>query len=191
MPPRNDAILWIDLETSGSSDDQAIVEIGAVLTDATPHFKELSRFSVLVDYQGMWENEIVANMHDKSGLSADLNDGFGVQNIKVAEAMMIDWIESVIGKSTTHIPWGGAGVGHFDSKFIRRDMPKLSKKITWWVYDTNVLRRFNKLIFDMDAPRPRDKTHRALDDVLDDLEWLRTLDNYNLVNIYDFDESYD
>ena len=80
-----------------------------------------------------------------------------------AEKDILTWLKEFVGTDTTHIPYGGSGVLHFDRRFIDYFMPTFSKRVTHWAYDVGVLRRtFIKAgvkYADMSG-----KTHRALDD---------------------------
>lgn len=170
--PRTDIILWIDLETTGSSNEARIVEFGAVLTDSSKDLNILGEFTATLNENAVsassiaatWEAPIVAEMHAKSGLDKDLENPDYTEVSKLEQAIL-RWINDTVGFSTDHIPWGGSGVGHFDSKYIRRDMPYLSKRITYWVYDVGVLRRTLRLAgIENPSDNTEVKTHRALDD---------------------------
>lgn len=164
---QSNAILWIDLETTGSSNDADIIEFGAVLTDGSPELNQLGEFTATLKSDKFYESDVVVQMHEKSGLNAALAkpDYLLVSSLEQA---VLRWINDTIGFSTEHIAWGGSGVGHFDSKYIRRDMPYLSKRITYWVYDVGVLRRMLRLAgveFESSNADSNTKTHRALDDI--------------------------
>lgn len=174
--PRDDVILWIDLETTGSSDEASIIEVGAILTDQTPKLKELGRFTTVIGPGWVapnYEAAVVVEMHRKSGLTDALRDPLNPDKLE-AEKMILRWINQTIGFSTDHIPWGGSGVGHFDAKYIRRDWEYLSKRLTYWVYDVGVIRRSLKLIgIQLAANTTEVKTHRALDDIVLHVEEMR------------------
>lgn len=166
---REDSIIWIDLETTGNSDGASIIEIGAILTDQTPELNELSRFTTVIGANvvaPVYEAPIVEEMHRKSGLTEARKDSLNPDLIET-EKMVLRWINDTVGFSTEHIPWGGSGVGHFDSKYIRRDWPYLSKRLTYWVYDVGVIRRTLRLAsIDNPSDSTEVKTHRALDDII-------------------------
>jgi oligoribonuclease (3'-5' exoribonuclease) len=167
--PRTDSILWIDLETTGSSNDADIIEFGGVITDSTPELSVLSTYTTLVKpTTDKYESDIVTQMHETSGLTLDLSLAWeNLPSIGDAEKAILKWINETIGFSTEHIPWGGSGVGHFDSKYIRRDWPYISKRLTYWVYDVGVMRRMLRLAgIENTSDNTEVKTHRALDDAL-------------------------
>lgn len=174
--PRNDIILWIDLECTGSSNDAHILEFGGVITDASPELIEVSRFTTSVlpfgydyDYSKIeesYEDNVVVEMHKKSGLTEQLQKST-IPDTSLAEKSILRWINDTVGFSTEHIPWGGSGVGHYDNKYIKRDWPYLSKRLTYWVYDVGVMRRMLRLVgIELSADTTEIKTHRALDDIL-------------------------
>lgn len=164
--PRNDAILWIDLETTGSSDAAKVVEFGAAITDQSSNLYILDEFTAtLREDDTPWEAEVVNQMHMKSGLAEDLKTP-DYTDVGDLEKAVLRWINNRLGFSTEHIPWGGSGVGHFDSKYIRRDFPYLSKRLTYWVYDVGVMRRMLRLVgIEYKSGDAEIKTHRALDDI--------------------------
>jgi oligoribonuclease (3'-5' exoribonuclease) len=166
--PRDDAILWIDLETTGSSNEAKILEFGGILTTATPDLEELGRFQTLVDPYPVdtYEADVVVEMHKKSGLTDDLKmNSIVLPSVVEAEQAILRWINDTIGFSTEHLPWGGSGVGHFDAKYIRRDWLYLAKRLTYWVYDVGVMRRMMRLGgFELPVDDTGAKNHRALDD---------------------------
>lgn len=163
---QDNIIIWIDLETTGSSNDADIIEFGAVLTDGSPELKQLGEYSATLATDKEYEAPVVVEMHERSGLTKALEkpDFLLVSSL---EQSVLRWINDTVGFSNEHMPWGGSGVGHFDSKFIRRDMPYLSKRLTYWVYDVGVLRRMLRLAgvsFDSPSGDSTTKTHRALED---------------------------
>lgn len=179
MPPRTDMQVVIDLETTGSEVDGCeIIEVGAVLIDMSdaraehPTFKELGRFTSLVQISEEGVERVVANpvvmdMHRKSGLFNDLTSNrLHKPTILEVDKMVVDWLKQWTLQDGTHVPLGGSGAGHFDRKFIAKYMPKLDKRITYWAYDVGVLRRVWELLGIPTHGKQGDKTHRALDDAL-------------------------
>jgi oligoribonuclease (3'-5' exoribonuclease) len=172
---QTNAILWIDLETTGSSDDADIIEFGAVLTDQSPKLQQLGVYASTLGTEKPYEAPIVTEMHEKSGLTESLASP-DFNNVEDLEKDILKWINDTVGYSTEHMPWGGSGVGHFDSKYIKRDMPYLSKRLTYWVYDVGVLRRMLKLAevkYTSDSGDSTTKSHRALADVLQHVQEAR------------------
>ena len=171
MPPRTDIALFLDLETTGNLDDDEIIEVGCSLIE-TANWTERSSFSaVVVPSVAAWDrmvgNPVVFAMHTKNGLISDLigpYDGPPEVTIDTIDALLDLWLDEHAGTDGTHIPLGGSGVSHFDRKYMKRDLPRLNKRLTFWAWDAGDLRRAFRL-----AGRPwlvgnSSKSHRALDD---------------------------
>lgn len=175
MPPRDDIILWLDLETTGSSDSALVLEVGMALTGPGPKFETLDTFMAIIN-PGQLEapmDEVVYQMHTKNGLLADLH--VRGETWEAATQRMAAWIDSAFGRSPQHVVLAGSGVGHFDRKFIRRDWPWLDKRLAYYCYDVGVLRRFCRMV-GIDAGIDQTLTpHRALDDVFQHIREARTL----------------
>ena len=174
MPPRTDIQLWIDLEATGSGDDEEIVEVGLSLVE-TENWTEMGSYSHLVEpskaaWARMEANAAVMRLHNSNGLYDDLVRMREMQpgryTIDYIDGEVEQWIKSYVGSNTTHIPLGGSGVLHYDRKFIKRDMPRLDQRLTYWALDVGVPRRHFQIfgIPWLAADDGGGKTHRALDD---------------------------
>ncbi len=168
MPPRRDLLLYLDLETTGNEDADEIIEVGAVMLDAQT-LKELGDFSEMAfpskdALKRLLDNDVVREMHFKSGLSADLSGC--TQKLSEVEEKFIAWMKTFTGNNSSHIMWGGSGVLHFDAKYLNRDMPKVMKRLTYFALDVGVVRRTFQLFGAETMPYvdATDKKHRALDD---------------------------
>lgn len=171
MPPRDDLILFCDLETSGVVEgDDEIIEVGISLW-SWPAWHEIGSFSSIVipsrqARARMEAKDVVRNMHRENGLSAEidgvLNDLAAIQSLlpEAVDEAIDDWLKP---HGTSHIPLAGSGVSHFDRRFIKRFLPRFDRRITHWAYDVGVNRREYKLVGMEPAPDDG-KTHRALDD---------------------------
>lgn len=170
--PRYDLILFLDLETTGNTDYDEIVEVGLVLTD--PTFLVLGDYSRVIGPSPDGMNRILANptvrsMHETSGLLEELRGMPGSDWVNTTldevDDEICEWLDGLSGRSTEHIPLAGSGVMHFDRKYIRRDFPRFDKRLTYWAYDSGVLRRTWSLAGLPIADRPKSLVaHRALDD---------------------------
>lgn len=169
---RDDIICWLDLETTGSKDSDAIIEVGMALTDATPELNVLKTYQRVIRpaYWNMYRAAmatVVIDMHTKNGLIAEIDEmdspQYRADSTEPVEQEIIDFL----GKIGDHIPLAGSGVCHFDRKYIRRDFPRVDPYFTYWTYDVGVMRRMARLA-GLDIPHSieQDKPHRALDDTL-------------------------
>jgi oligoribonuclease (3'-5' exoribonuclease) len=173
--PRNDLILFCDLETTGTDRDlDSIIEVGiSVVT--WPAFNEVFARSYLVlPTDEAWERaqakDVVRDMHKANGLTEDIEklrslapeyrEAFTPENVDG----QIDTDLSMFGsRGSSHIPLAGSGISHFDRPFIKRYLPLFDARCSHWHYDVGVLRR----MFLLAGARYADdsgKTHRALDD---------------------------
>lgn len=160
--------LWIDLETTGNSPDSDIIEVGAVLTDVSGRevlgeFTAVAQPSVF-ELRQIYNVPKVLDMHTKNGLLGELENTVN-PSIVTVDKQMNDWLNNLY-PSNQHLPLGGSGVSHFDRQYIKRQMPSIDKRLTYWSYDVGVLRRTWELMGLEPMPfEEDDKTHRALDDI--------------------------
>jgi len=165
-------IAWFDLETTGSREDDSIIEVGFVLTDRD--LNELVAVSEVVlphDYNFLRSrmDPVVVEMHEKNGLLADLNRIESHAYIPRGANRIDTHIASILkeyGKGD-HLPFAGSGVAHFDRKYIRREMPRTDAKLSYWALDIGSLRRWLQ-VWGIETPGSelhQPKTHRAVDDV--------------------------
>lgn len=176
MPINKDLILYLDCEMTGNRDDDEIIEVGLVMLDSKT-LDELGAFSIVVEpsemaLDNLSRNAVVNEMHNKNGLIQDLMSSNGCP-APVADDLIVKWINKFT-TSTNHIPYGGSGISHFDRKYIDKDLPRLSRRITYWSYDIGGARRLWRLAGRTDWLNQSDKTHRALDDArqhADELRW--------------------
>lgn len=179
--PSKKYVLWIDLETTGNRPTDKILELGAVLTDQTPQLNEIARKNFLFpdNLVGRTITDIdqpVLLMHASNGLFQDLNAILrsrsdpllpAISNERVQDNIL-NWLNKHTDNETEHIPFAGSGVGHFDRQYIKRELPRLDRRLTYWPLDIGVVRRMTTLLADLDwdASFVESKTHRALDDTL-------------------------
>jgi oligoribonuclease len=161
-------LAWIDLETTGSdevADD--IIEVGLVVTDESLNPREKRSWTVYPNRPGLLlaMDDVVVDMHTKSGLLADLLKMPDEYLLKIAhvDEVLAGVLESYL--TDGKIPLAGSGVSHFDMRFIKRYMPETAKLLTYAPYDIGSVRRFLRLagVEISDA----NLSHRALDDVED------------------------
>jgi oligoribonuclease len=169
-----DHLVWLDLETTGSSEDKGdeIIEIGCILTNT--HLDEISRFTSVVQPTALglgrlMENKVVWDMHEQNGLLNDVL--YAVQTNRPDTSLnhvtnrILGWLAGA-GAQRGHTVMAGSGVGHFDSRFVRKYMPQLQPGfLKYWVIDIGVIRRAHEMWVGTAVSNENDnKTHRALDD---------------------------
>lgn len=171
-PEDSPYILWCDLECTGNRPEDSIIEVGVALTDR--NLVEIDSQSIVLALpEAYWPqmDPFVVAMHTKNGLLADCAKS-EVETID-ADVQLTTWIKKYT--SGDHIPLAGSGVSHFDRHYIKKDLPRFNKYLSYWAYDVGVIRRTLKL-FRIDAPKADtsdDKTHRAIDDIRAHVEEMR------------------
>lgn len=186
MAIRDDLILWLDLETTGSTIECDVIEIGLALTNKK--LEVIDTFSQVIrpihPEQLLSLEPVVLDMHTKNGL---LNDIIQQKGVYLSEANMLigDWLYSNIDYKKDKIPFAGSGVLHFDLQFIKRDFPSISRVTTYWAYDVGVMRRILRDFVEVKWDKPAEKSHRALDDVLSHIEELRLFTKFIKEQYYD------
>ena len=165
-----DFYLFLDFETEGLDVSvDRMLEVGWVLTDSD--LREVGNGSALFKVPGpLRMNSFVTDMHEKSGLLADLADPeVDKFNLYEVEHSINALVDSVVKDGET-VRLAGSGVG-FDMKFIESRLPNLRARLHYQIMDTSVVRRFLRDVCGLGAPElvGADKTeglteHRAWDD---------------------------
>lgn len=172
-------ICWIDLETTGLRlEDSKILEVGIALTDEEGEIQAEKSWLNPAPLDGLRVaalDPVVLAMHAASGLWADLQRQYqdplrDPLTLRPARGLDLNqevaqWISLNTNWTTKRIPLAGSGVSHFDRQFIRRDLPDVDRKLTYWAYDVGVMRRMLRLIGFNSQTDEAQPTHRALDDV--------------------------
>lgn len=172
-------VLWIDLETTDTdpfSDVACILEIGAVVTDWTPELNVVAEASMLIrppglqsDHDFIWArmNPVIRDMHHGNGLWAEATTSDDAWLVHEADQGITRWVVEHVGDEA--VPLAGSGVGHLDLPFIKRHLPMLATRLTYWPLDIGGQRRMLQLAGrgdHVDLPTDVDaKPHRGLDDV--------------------------
>ena len=123
---------WVDLETTGLDlEDDAIIEIGAVLCEALPasldtgdrfpgRMKEIDRFHFIVPPARHWTpvrwNKVVVKMHTESGLLAEVEEARAFFNSADPPAQLTrsdgsQWCRAIAEADASLSHWLGAHIG--------------------------------------------------------------------------------
>ena len=133
--PPTDRLVWIDLEMTGlSTARDEIVEIACIVTEADLTEVDEGISLVIQPSPEAWAgmDPFVVNMHEMSGLSAEVNDGITLEQ---ATAQVMDYI-------TTHIPearkapLAGSSV-YVDRMFLARYMPSIDEYLHYRIIDVS------------------------------------------------------
>ncbi|RKW84247.1 oligoribonuclease [Corynebacterium diphtheriae] len=174
--PKNDRLVWIDLEMTGLElDRHVIVEVAALITDA-----DLNIIGEGVDLvvhatpeQLAEMDDFVTTMHTSSGL---------LEEIKASTVSLREAEDAVLALIAQHCdpehpaPLAGNSIAT-DRSFIRAQMPRLDKALHYRMVDVSSLKELSRRW----APRvyfnqpDKGMAHRALVDIV---ESIRELDYY-------------
>lgn len=171
--PPTDRLVWIDLEMTGlSTARDEIVEIACIVTEADLTEVDEGISLVIQPSPEAWAgmDPFVVNMHETSGLSAEVNDGITLEQ---ATAQVLDYI-------TTHIPearkapLAGSSV-YVDRMFLARYMPSIDEYLHYRIIDVSSIKELAKRWYPRVYFNTPEKTgnHRALADIRESIAELR------------------
>lgn len=180
MAPELTHLLWIDLETTGTDEKlDPIIEVAVILTDMRLYmvdgFERSWAATLSGDAMGrLSDNDYVRDMHTANGLLDDcLRIGL---DLPLIDRRLCDLLADA-GVGRHRLMLAGSGVGHFDRRFVRQQLPLLESYLQYPVIDIGVVRRFAREICGFEPPDfTTSKTHRAVDDVrlhLAEARWWR------------------
>ena len=176
----HDAIVWIDVETTGLDfKKEALLELAVVITD-----KDLN---ILDSYSNLIKtpkrklrrmNEYVLKMHTDSELIEDIKQ-FARKPIAEVEAEILELLDRNGLKKGLLL--GGASV-HFDRRMLESRMPRLMARFTHQNLDVSsiglVVKRWTPGVYEQikreSDEDPNPFTHRAWYDILATIELLKT-----------------
>ena len=175
-------ILWLDLETTGlDAKDDYILEVAWQLT-ANDLVAVDDMYTHVIDVPPVVWSLIpqvpeVYQMHETSGLLADLERADNLMRIEDVEDRILAQLEGI----DELIMLGGFSV-HFDLGFIREKMPRLANKLSHRIYDVTTLKTFFKSLSVAPSIENLGK-HRAHFDTIEAMEIARQFRNFVSDNI--------
>ena len=172
--PRNDRLVWIDLEMTGldPSHDE-IVEIAAIITDA--ELNELDAGISLVVcppdlaiLEGM--EDVVVRMHTESGLLEDIPAGIALAD---AGAQVLAYVQGHVAEPR-RAPLAGSSV-YVDRGFLARYLPELDEYMHYRLIDVSTIKELARRWYPRSYFNAPAKTggHRALADIRESIAELR------------------
>ena len=176
VAPKNDRLVWVDLEMTGLDYERhVIVEIAALVTDANLNI--LGEGVDLVVHATEEElaemDDFVTNMHESSGLTEQIRRS----TVTMAEAE--DAVLALIAEhcSPEHpAPLAGNSIAT-DRAFIHKQMPRLDAALHYRMVDVSSIKELARRWFPKAYFNQPEKglAHRALADII---ESIRELDYY-------------
>ncbi len=176
VAPKNDRLVWVDLEMTGLDPDRhVIVEIAALVTDA--NLQIIGEGVDLVVHATEEElaemDDFVTNMHESSGLT---------EQIRTSTVSMEEAEDAVLALIAEHCspehpaPLAGNSIAT-DRAFLRAQMPRLDAALHYRMVDVSSIKELARRWFPKAYFNQPEKglAHRALADIV---ESIRELDYY-------------
>lgn len=186
-------IVWSDVETTDLNEQKGILlEVAFVVTD--DDLKERAAGTWVIDpcmkSADIPMKLVVREMHEKSGLLADIDAGKG-SPLDLVTRMILDWFGVTFGDTGDlyKIPLAGSTIS-FDRRWMRHHMEPVEKLFSYRSIDvsalTEIADRWNKPVYAHRPKQDKHVPHRALDDVRNSIDYLRY---YRAVGFLSVDES--
>ena len=171
---KNSNLFWVDLEMTGLGDDQVIVEIASLITDADLNVlaegPEIAIHRTPEEMSRM--EEWSAEQHKKSGL-LDRVEASEI-DIKEAEHQTLDFLKKWAPEGPEEkIPLCGNSIW-VDRRFLHKEMPTLENYLHYRMIDVSSIKELVGRWY-RETLRPPDKksAHLAMDDIKESVEELR------------------
>ena len=172
--PKNTNLFWVDLEMTGLGDDQVIVEIASLVTDADLNIlAEGPEIAIHRTPQEMARmEEWPAKQHNKSGLL----DRIEASDIDVAEAerQTLEFLKKWTSKGKAPLCGNSIWV---DRRFLHKEMPELENYLHYRMIDVSSFKEVVERWYPMSVRPPAKKnTHLAMNDIkesVEELKWYR------------------
>lgn len=168
---KNSNLFWVDLEMTGLGDDQVIVEIASLITDAD--LNVLAEGPVIAIHRTSEEMALMeewpAEQHKKSGLL----DRIEVSEIDVAEAesQTLEFLKKWVGKGKAPLCGNSIWV---DRRFLHKEMPTLEDYLHYRMIDVSSIKELVGRWYPATVRPPEKKgAHLAMDDVKESVQELR------------------
>jgi oligoribonuclease len=175
MKKRNDLLLWIDIETTGSDPQKdQMLEIAAMVTDRSLDVVAGLRSHVLhQDVDSLTMSDYVLEMHSASGLleAVDCPAMNSVKWREIVDDALYLWL-SVIAEPGTLTPVGNSV--NFDVGFLRVHMPRLYGMLHYRQLNVSSIAMWCNWRFG--GKFEKEKNHRAASDLLEsytELHWIQ------------------
>ena len=176
----SDPIIWVDIETTGLTLEDLILEVGVTVTNGQLVPFGSCRFlidnGVQVDFIRQAADPFVQEMHDKSGLWDDL---LKYKSIPLAEAQsrLVGWLIQDIGLEPRTAPMAGSSI-HFDRQRLGLYLPSFEAFAHYRNIDVSTIkelaRRWAPSIYENRPGKDdADKKHRVLDDLVGSVDELK------------------
>ncbi len=172
--PKNNNLFWVDLEMTGLSDEQVIVEIASLVTDGDLNIlAEGPELAIHRTPQEMARlEEWPAKQHKKSGLL----DRIEASKIDVAEAeaQTLEFLKKWTEKGKAPLCGNSIWV---DRQFLHKEMPTIEDYLHYRMIDVSSFKEVVERWYPKNHRPPTKKgTHLAMNDIkesVEELKWYR------------------
>ena len=168
-------LFWVDLEMTGLSDNQLILEIASLITNSNLDILEqgpeitIKRSEKELSVMEEWSK----NNHKKSGLLEKVF--YSKINITKAENETLKFLKKWT-PNNEKIPLCGNSIW-VDRIFLKREMPKLESCLHYRLIDVSSIKELAHRWYGLKGIPPEKKnTHRALNDIIEsvnELKWYK------------------
>jgi len=162
---------FIDLETSGLDEKKdKLLEITCIITDNK--LNRIEDFSAVIkqDIKALSMDEWCLKTHTDSNLLEECTKS--TTTLEEVEDKMIRLLRKHFPVSRPAMC--GSSV-HFDARFIKEHLPKVSSKFHYRIIDVSSFMLGISMYHDIILPKGREVTvHRTFPDVLDSIQYLKT-----------------
>ena len=160
---------WLDMEMTGLDEKvDSILEVAVINTDVD--FNVLEQYDqVVFQPQNVLEamNDWCKKHHGESGLTAKVKDGKPLAQV---ETDLLQLIQKYFSKDEKVVLCGNS-VGN-DQRFALKYMPEVSKRLHYRIVDVSSFKEIFKAKYG--AKFKKKNTHRALEDILETIEELKS-----------------
>ena len=174
---KKDNLIWMDLEFTGLSDEQVIIETACIITDK--NLEILEEGPNIVVHRTEEELKIIEDwplrIHTESGLLEKVK----TSNISISEAdeINVNFISKWVNENNGILCGNSI---HIDRRYIHKEMPKLDSYLNYRMIDVSSFKEVIKRWYKPSQNEPEKKnTHLALDDIREsiaELKWYK--ENY-------------
>ncbi|MCZ9310244.1 oligoribonuclease [Corynebacterium uberis] len=176
VAPKNDRLVWIDLEMTGLDPARhTIVEVAALVTDAQLNILDPGVDLVVHASEEQLEqmDDFVRNMHETNGLLAEIRAS--QTTLAQAEEAVLELVDKYCDPEHP-APLAGNSIAT-DRSFIRAEMPRLDAALHYRMIDVSSIKELTRRWYPRVYYHQPDKgmAHRALADIV---ESIRELDYY-------------
>lgn len=169
----NDMLVWIDCEMTGLDlTTDALIEVAAIVTDGDLNVLGDGVDIIIKPPAIALETmtPFVREMHDKSGLLAELDAGVTLEQ---AQQQVLDYVRQYVPQERK-APLAGNTIGT-DRMFLARDLPELEQWVHYRNVDVSSIKELARRWYPRAYYQSPSKSgnHRALADIQESIEELR------------------